>query len=288
MRTNFYCPGMPLPQLFRDEVARLYEHDYQQNAETFFADIRGVLHERDAERQQQLRSPKADNPVIISVNHLSKEYRLHKKGDVIHALHDVSLDIREKEIVALVGASGSGKSTLMHLIGGLDTPTNGEVHVKSQALHAMKERQLSYYRNTTIGFIFQFFYLQPYLSVLKNVEVPLMFRDVPREEREQAAREAVKAVGLEERALHLPNQLSGGQMQRVAIARALVGKPHVLLADEPTGNLDQTTGKEIIALLQQINRDFGTTIVLVTHDPNVARHADRTITLSDGRIVSHI
>ena len=279
---------MPIPQILRVELERLYEGDYKRNADALLADVRAVLQGVNVMAtvvQEKAVNTKAGNPVVISVRHLSKEYHLHKKGEVVHALKDVSLDIHQGEIVALVGASGSGKSTLMHLIGGLDSPTSGEVEVNGAALHKMKEQQLSLYRNNTIGFIFQFFYLQPYLSVLRNVEVPLMFREVSRADRELAARKAVEAVGLEERILHLPNQLSGGQMQRVAIARALVGKPQVILADEPTGNLDQATGKEILTLLQQINRDFGTTIVLVTHDPNIARTADRIVTLSDGNIL---
>jgi ABC-type lipoprotein export system ATPase subunit len=283
---------MPLSPGLRDQIAHAYEHDYKRNADALLTDVRAAIHEHDAVQQNPGhladRAAKREKPISISVRGLSKEYKLDKKSPLVHAVNDVTIDVHETEIVALTGASGSGKSTLMHLIGGLDTPTTGEITVFGQPLHSMKERQLSQYRNSTIGFIFQFFYLQPYLSVLKNVEVPLMFRNVSRAEREQAAREAVRAVGLEDRAEHLPNQLSGGQMQRVAIARALVTKPRVILADEPTGNLDQATGKEIMELLKGINRDFGTTIVLVTHDPNIARHADRVVTLSDGRIISHV
>lgn len=279
---------MPISPQLKQAITEAYEHDYAGHVDAFVADVRSVLHDHDAVHQHPSRAAKLEKPIAISVRGLSKEYRLDKKSPLVHAVNDVTLEVRETEIIALTGASGSGKSTLMHLIGGLDTPTTGEVTVFDQSLHNMKERELSVYRNSTIGFIFQFFYLQPYLSVLKNIEVPLMFRDVSREEREKAAREAVRAVGLEDRADHLPNQLSGGQMQRVAIARALVTKPRVILADEPTGNLDQKTGKEIMDLLKRINTDFGTTIVLVTHDPNIARHADRTVSLSDGRIISHV
>lgn len=270
------------------QLRQSFEHDYNKNFDALVADVRAVLTDPDFVQNHKTRSAKQEQPIAISVHGLSKEYRLDKKSPLVHAVNDVSLEVHETEIIALTGASGSGKSTLMHLIGGLDTPTTGEITVFGQSLHSMKERELSLYRNSTIGFIFQFFYLQPYLSVLKNIEVPLMFRDVSREEREKAAREAARAVGLEDRVDHLPNQLSGGQMQRVAIARALVTKPRVILADEPTGNLDQATGKEIMDLLKHINTDFGTTIVLVTHDPNIARHADRIVTLSDGRIISHV
>lgn len=223
--------------------------------------------------------------VLIAVRNLRKEYKIKKGGETVRALQDASLNIHEGEIVAIMGSSGSGKSTLMHLIGGLDAPTSGEVDVDGQSVHAMNEKQRSLYRNKTIGFIFQFFYLQPYLTVQKNIEVPLMFAGVAQDVREHAAQQALQAVGLSDRAQHLPNQLSGGQMQRVAIARALVTQPKILLADEPTGNLDQATGAEIIALLKKINTELGTTVVLVTHDPKVARAAHRIITVSDGKII---
>lgn len=274
---------MHIPISLREELLRVYTTEYRQNADLFYSDIRAVLEQ--SVSAQSTRARREDlGQVVVEAKHLSKEYRLTKHGEPIHALRDASLRVYEKEIVALMGASGSGKSTMMHMIGGLDTPTSGEIEVFGKNVHTLSEYELSAYRNATIGFIFQFFYLQPYLSVIENIEVPLMFRpEISRTERRVMAMDAVRAVGLEERSNHLPNQLSGGQMQRVAIARALIGKPKLILADEPTGNLDQSNGKDILELLQKINVEYNTTIVIVTHDPLIARCADRIITLSDGK-----
>ncbi|GIW57518.1 MAG: macrolide ABC transporter ATP-binding protein [Candidatus Dojkabacteria bacterium] len=220
---------------------------------------------------------------IVELRSVYKKYGKGNKEVVV--LRDVNLDIFAGEIVALVGPSGSGKSTLLNLIGGLDKPDVGEVIVDGRNLSRLNDRELSIFRNRTIGFVFQFFYLQPYLTTQENVEIPLMFRGERRDRRSEKARQVLKHVGLSDRMTHLPSQLSGGQMQRVAIARAIVNDPKIILADEPTGNLDTKTGAEIINLLHNINKSLRTTIVIVTHDPNVAGQAHRIIEISDGRVV---
>jgi ABC-type lipoprotein export system ATPase subunit len=227
----------------------------------------------------------ASAPIVIETHDLRKSYRLTKKSPLVHALRGIDCTIREGEIVSIVGPSGSGKSTLMHMIGGLDTPDEGNIHVAGVDIQSkMRDSELSTYRNSTIGFIFQFFYLQPYLTLRQNVEIPLMFRQMPKEERQKKALEAIDAVGLTDRADHLPNQLSGGQMQRVAIARALVSDPKILLADEPTGNLDQQTGKEIMDLLLRINTERKMTMVIVTHDTQLAGRTHRSLMMRDGAL----
>jgi ABC-type lipoprotein export system ATPase subunit len=279
---------MKLPQDLQQRLRTSFEHDYAKDTDMFLADVRTSLSQPVVSAAHSTAQRKPTGDVLIEIHGVTKQHQLHKKGEMIQALRGVDLQIHTGEILACIGPSGSGKSTLMHLIGGLDTPTSGEVKVNGIALNTMKDRELSTYRNETVGFVFQFFYLQPYLNVQQNVEIPLMFRGETKAKRQEAAQAAIEAVGLKDRLLHLPHQLSGGQMQRVAIARALVNQPKILLADEPTGNLDKATGGEIIALLEQINRDHGTTIVIVTHDPAVAHHAHRVVTLSDGNIVSHI
>jgi ABC-type lipoprotein export system ATPase subunit len=220
---------------------------------------------------------------IIELKSVYKKYGKGKQEIVV--LQDINLDIYAGEIVAIVGPSGSGKSTLLNLIGGLDKPDSGEVIVDGRNVSLLNDRELSIFRNQTIGFVFQFFYLQPYLTTQENVEIPLVFRGESRAIRSQKAREVLGQVGLSDRVSYLPNQLSGGQMQRVAIARALVNNPKIILADEPTGNLDMNTGAEIVNLLKQINADLHTTIVIVTHDLNVAKQANRVIEISNGKIV---
>jgi len=183
-----------------------------------------------------------------------------------------------------MGPSGSGKSTLMNIIGCLDTPTGGSYWLNGKSVSAMNERQLARVRNTEIGFVFQTFNLLPRMTALANVEVPLIYAGVKRRERDEHAREVLETVGLADRMLHRPSEMSGGQRQRVAIARALVTKPSIVLADEPTGNLDSTTGREIMALFDRLHSE-GNTLMVVTHEPHVARHARRAIHLSDGNIV---
>ena len=228
-------------------------------------------------------SPYANNPVVISVSDITKTYKVHRQK--VPALQGVSLDIREGEFVALTGASGSGKSTLLQLIGGLDQPTTGNITVADTDIRRLRDKKLSEFRNTTIGFVFQFFYLQPFLQLSTNTEVPGMFRHTPRKVRGAEAEKLLELVGLSEYAKRLPKELSGGQIQRAAIARALLNQPKILLADEPTGNLDKTNSGEIIKLFHTIRKELGTTIVIVTHNPEIALQADREIQLSDGAIV---
>ena len=219
---------------------------------------------------------------MISVKNLKKTYFLG--GEEVHALDDVSLSIKEHEFVAIIGQSGSGKSTFMNMLGCLDRPDSGEITLDGTDILKCKEKELSVIRNKKIGFIFQQFHLLPKLSALENVELPLIYQGMPTKKRREKAVKALKAVGLEKRMNHKPNQLSGGQQQRVASARALVGEPSLILADEPTGNLDSRSGKEIMMLLHNLYEE-GNTIVLITHDNNVAMEAPRQVQISDGKII---
>ena len=219
---------------------------------------------------------------MISVKNLKKTHLLG--GEEVHALDDVSLLIKEHEFVAIIGQSGSGKSTFMNMLGCLDRPDSGEITLDGTDILKCKEKELSVIRNKKIGFIFQQFHLLPKLSALENVELPLIYQGMPTKKRREKAVKALKAVGLEKRMNHKPNQLSGSQQQRVAIARALVGEPSLILADEPTGNLDSRSGKEIMMLLHNLHEE-GNTIVLITHDNNVAMEAPRQVQISDGKII---
>lgn len=219
---------------------------------------------------------------MISVKNLKKTYFLG--GEEVYALDDVSLSIKEHEFVAIIGQSGSGKSTFMNMLGCLDRPDSGEITLDGTDILKCKEKELSVIRNKKIGFIFQQFHLLPKLSALENVELPLIYQGMPTKKRREKAVKALKAVGLEKRMNHKPNQLSGGQQQRVAIERALVGEPSLILADEPTGNLDSRSGKEIMMLLHNLYEE-GNTIVLITHDNNVAMEAPRQVQISDGKII---
>lgn len=220
---------------------------------------------------------------IIEIEHLVKSYVI---GDnVVHALNDVSLSVSEREFVAIVGPSGSGKSTLMNIIGCLDIATSGSYKLKGQEISLYTEDELSEFRNRMIGFIFQRFNLLNKLNAVENVELPLVYQGVSAKERRERAVAALEKVRLANRMLHTPMELSGGQQQRVAIARALITNPPVILADEPTGNLDSTTGKEVMQILQGLGSS-GHTIVLITHDLNIAKQARRIVRISDGRLVS--
>lgn len=237
-----------------------------------------------AQARQKAAKPQLQptGPVLVKVDGVKKSYKVGRQH--IPALAGVSLEIHQGEFVALTGASGSGKSTLLQLIGGLDKPTEGTITVNGSDLKSMRDSKLSKFRNQTIGFVFQFFYLQPFLKVATNLEVPGMFARTKRPERKETAAHLAEAVGLSDRLRHLPRELSGGQMQRAAIARALLNKPKLLLADEPTGNLDSQNGKAIIDLFEMVRKNYGTTVVVVTHDPAIAARADREIKLSDGVI----
>jgi putative ABC transport system ATP-binding protein len=220
---------------------------------------------------------------VIKLNNITKIY--HVGSEDVHALQSVSLEIHRNEYVAIMGPSGSGKSTLMNIVGCLDTPTSGLYELNNINVSEMNDNQLARIRNKEIGFVFQTFNLLARSDVLHNVELPLIYGGVNSSERKKMAREAIGRVGLTERIHHKPNELSGGQRQRVAIARALVTQPSILLADEPTGNLDSKTGDEIMALFDTLQKE-GNTIILVTHEEYIAEHTDRIIRLRDGNIES--
>jgi ABC-type lipoprotein export system ATPase subunit len=216
---------------------------------------------------------------IVAAHELTKIYG---DGDEVRALDSVDLSIPEGEMLAVMGPSGSGKSTLLNMIGGLDRPTSGQVLISDQDLALV--RNLDRFRSQTVGFVFQLHNLLPTLTALENVEVPMRGQPIRRRARRERARELLSLVGLADRMKHLPSQLSGGQRQRVAIARALANQPRLILADEPTGNLDTTAGAEIMDLLGELNESQGTTIIVVTHDRRVARATDRILTMRDGQI----
>jgi putative ABC transport system ATP-binding protein len=220
---------------------------------------------------------------MIKLDNVSKTYQTDKVETL--ALKDIDLHIRKGEFVCLMGPSGCGKSTLLNLIGLLDRPGSGMVHVDGKPVATYKDKHVAALRNTTFGFIFQSFHLINDLRVIDNVELPLLYRSMPGSERRKLAREALEKVGLGARMDHYPNQLSGGQQQRVAIARAIAGRPHVLLADEPTGNLDSKMGAEIMDILVKLNAE-GTTVVMVSHSENDARLAGRIVRVFDGQLVA--
>jgi putative ABC transport system ATP-binding protein len=222
---------------------------------------------------------------LIALSRVARTYLTG--GEPVHALVDIDLEIENGAYVAIIGSSGSGKSTLMNVIGCLDSPSRGEYRFDGEPVQALSDEDLAAVRNRKIGFVFQTFHLLPRQNALQNVELPLIYRGVPAAERRARARQALEAVGLGHRLDHRPNQLSGGQCQRVAIARALVGDPRLILADEPTGNLDSKTSAEMMRLFDDLHAQ-GRTIVLITHEAEVAAHARRTITLQDGRVVADL
>lgn len=222
---------------------------------------------------------------MIILENLTKVYR---NGELeVTAMEDVNLHIKKGEFIAIMGPSGSGKSTLMNILGCLDTPSSGKYFLDGEAVSSLKSKQLAYIRNRKIGFVFQNFNLLPRMNALKNVEIPMIYAGVPAGKRKERALEALKKVGLQDRWKHVPNELSGGQRQRVAIARALVNSPSIILADEPTGNLDSRAGDEIMDIFDDLNRQ-GVTIVLVTHEYDIAQRAQKIVFFRDGRIVKEV
>lgn len=221
------------------------------------------------------------NTNLLRCEKISKVYQMDSLA--VPVLSDINLTIKKNDFMAIVGPSGSGKSTLMHLIGLLDTPTTGRILLEDKDVSKLSEEKLAQLRNQKIGFVFQTFNLIPRTSALANVELPLIYAGVPDEERKKRSEEILIKIGLEKRIHHFPNQLSGGEQQRVAIARALVNHPSLILADEPTGNLDSKTGAQIIEILKQLNKE-GNTIILVTHDLEVAKTAKRVVKIYDGKI----
>ncbi len=218
---------------------------------------------------------------ILKVEHLSKKYG---KGDTeVEALKDVSFTVEKGEFVAIVGPSGSGKSTLLHILGGVDKPTSGHVYVEGSDVFSLNENNLAIFRRRQVGLIYQFYNLIPILNVTENISLPMMLDG--KEPDKNYLMELIKTLGLEKRVNHLPNELSGGQQQRVSIGRALIYHPSLVLADEPTGNLDSKSSHEIMELLEISNKKYGQTIIMITHDENLAMHASRIITIEDGRII---
>ncbi len=222
---------------------------------------------------------------LISLTGVKKIYQMG--SEAVHALDGVTVDIYPNEYVAIMGVSGSGKSTLMNIIGCLDTPTEGSYHLRGENVSDMSDRELARVRNREVGFVFQTFNLLPRVSCLQNVELPLIYSGKRRGTRRKLAEKALASVGLSDRVTHKPNELSGGQRQRVAVARALVNSPSILLADEPTGNLDTRTGDEIMLLFEELYRS-GNTLLVVTHEPEIAQHARRIIGLRDGKLESDV
>lgn len=270
------------------QLGRATDEDIEQYLQLFDQPVDAVVAIREHLQAAKSRSLakkqriSTDTPTVVQTHRLTRHYRIGKKQ--ITALDDVSVTIRQGEFVALTGPSGSGKSTLLQTIGGLDKPSDGQVLVNNIDIAKLSDAKLSYFRGQTIGFVFQFFYLQPFLNVRQNIDVPGMFAASDRLSRKARIQKVARAVGLEERLLHMPSELSGGQMQRVAIARALLNQPKILLADEPTGNLDSKNSKMIIDLFEKIRQEFGTTVIIVTHDREIAYRADREIRLLDGKL----
>jgi len=219
---------------------------------------------------------------VIQLEHLFKEYKLGKQR--ISVIDDVNLNILEGEFVAIVGASGSGKSTLLYLLGGLDKPSQGRVIIDGQDINELSDSRLSKFRNQVIGFIFQSFYLQPFLTLRQNIEVASMSARINKKERQQKIDDLAKQVDLYDRLKHRPRELSGGQIQRAAIIRALLNNPKIILADEPTGNLDSKNSQDVISLFKNICSQYKTTVIIATHDQEIANQADRIITIKDGKI----
>ena len=220
---------------------------------------------------------------MIKLTGINKIYRTNEIETL--ALENVNLDVEKGEFVSIMGPSGCGKSTLLNIMGLLDAPSSGKIEINGTSVENMKDKELAAFRNKTLGFVFQSFHLINSLNVIDNVEIPLLYRKMPAKERTRLAKEVLERVGLSHRMRHMPTQLSGGQCQRVAIARAIVGNPEIILADEPTGNLDSKMGAEVMELLHKLNKEDGRTIVMVTHNEEQAKQTSRTIRFFDGRQV---
>ena len=221
--------------------------------------------------------------IMIKLTGINKIYRTNEIETL--ALENVNLDVEKGEFVSIMGPSGCGKSTLLNIMGLLDAPSSGKIEINGTSVENMKDKELAAFRNKTLGFVFQSFHLINSLNVIDNVELPLLYRKMPAKERTRLAKEVLERVGLSHRMRHMPTQLSGGQCQRVAIARAIVGNPEIILADEPTGNLDSKMGAEVMELLHKLNKEDGRTIVMVTHNEEQAKQTSRTIRFFDGRQV---
>lgn len=221
---------------------------------------------------------------LVTIRDVRKDYQ--RGSEVIEVLHSIHLDIGNGEFVALMGPSGSGKSTLLNLIGGLDTPTAGEILIDGERIDDLNSNALAAWRSENVGFVFQFYNLMPTLTAQKNVELPLLLTKLSASERKERAAIALQLVGLADRANHKPNELSGGQQQRVSIARAIVSDPKLLICDEPTGDLDRQSAEDVLNLLNLLNKEHGKTIIMVTHDPKAAQHASRTVHLDKGELVT--
>jgi putative ABC transport system ATP-binding protein len=222
--------------------------------------------------------------ILVDVKNLSKEYK--RGGETLVVLDDLNLEIPKEDYLALMGPSGSGKSTLLNLIGGLDTPSSGSVSINGERIDQMNSKQLSNWRASNVGFIFQFYNLLPVLTAQKNIELPLLLTNLSGAQRKKHVETALNIVGLADRSGHKPSELSGGQQQRVAIARALVSDPDILVCDEPTGDLDRDTATDILNLLKSLNEDHGKTILMVTHDPAAAKSAKRSLHLDKGKLIT--
>ncbi len=267
---------MDTKQTLADQLLRASDGDVQ-------AALRELQLAAKKSREASKYTPKSQE-VIVRVEGVNKKYKMGKTS--VDALHDIDFSVYKSEFVAITGTSGSGKSTLLQLIGGLDKPSAGDITVGGQNLKHLSDGKLSKFRNRTIGFVFQFFYLQPFLRLQSNIEVPAMFARTSPQARRGKSKELAEVVGLGDRLRHFPKELSGGQMQRAAIARALQNQPSILLADEPTGNLDHANATAIFELFKKIRDEQGTTVIVVTHDTALASLADRSVHMSDGKIVS--
>ncbi len=259
----------------------------EQLLEKYNGDIAEILKNLESKKflsKKVVKDRQTSGTVLVELIKANKTYKIGKQQ--VQALVDADLKINQGEFVAITGPSGSGKSTLLQLIGALDKPTSGQVLVNDQDISKLSDGKLSVFRNKTIGFVFQFFYLQPFLNLNQNLQVPAMFSRTKKKVRDIAATQLASSVGLEDRLKHLPNELSGGQMQRAAIARALLNNPKIILADEPTGNLDRENAFAIMDLFDSVREKFGTTVIVVTHDNELAKRADREISVRDGKVTA--